>query len=415
MLFLLSLLVGTGNSGPADVAVVGLGEASLVERTVMAAANAHAKTGHQALNLPEMYETLTGIRDPREPNEDSLERMLADARDREARFDSTGALDLRAQILRAFHESARPTKRLRHIAAMAAHDTVAALLSEGRHQEALDAAQEAVRLFADAEVETTRHPPPVCELLARAREQLSVGPRGRLRLRSNGSGWLMVGGWKAGKIDKQLEVDLPVGTYRVWIADDDDHQLSLPHRVEITTHGADLFVDSQLEHLIQLRPVVAVACASACPAFLRALGQRLGVSRIIGVLPEAAEGPDGLEVDVSTGTVKEWQLPAEVVPQIVDQDVESLARFSPWYLAPFGVGQFAQDRPIFGSSYAVTQAGLLAWHLVAWHRHASAASDHDHAREPDLRWQRNLSAALFYTAIAVSIIEAVVVGLVSGE
>ena len=79
------------------------------------------------------------------------------------------------------------------------------------------------------------------------------------------------------------------------------------------------------------------------------------------------------------------------------------------------MGQFVQDRPIFAGGYAATQIGLLVWHLVSWQRHATAVADNDFSREPDLRTQRNVSAALFYGALAASVVEAVVVGLLTGE
>ena len=64
---------------------------------------------------------------------------------------------------------------------------------------------------------------------------------------------------------------------------------------------------------------------------------------------------------------------------------------------------------------AAGQVGLLVWHLVAWQRHADAVSDNDFAREPDLRTQRNISAAAFYGALGASLVEALIVGWVTGE
>ena len=127
------------------------------------------------------------------------------------------------------------------------------------------------------------------------------------------------------------------------------------------------------------------------------------MSRIIGVQSASR----GLSVEVASGDIESW-------PSVHLRE-GGRARFHAWYLVPLGVGQFTQNRPLFGGSYAAVQVGLLAWHLMAWRRHADALDANDFAREPDLRTQRNLSAALFYSSMIVSVAEALLVGYLTGE
>jgi hypothetical protein len=94
---------------------------------------------------------------------------------------------------------------------------------------------------------------------------------------------------------------------------------------------------------------------------------------------------------------------------------ERRAAFSPFYLVPFGVGQLVQDRPLFAASYLGIQVGLLGWY--AWvRREVSRAVDLDDLpRERELEQRRDMVLGLFVAAVAAGVIEAVVVGLATGE
>ena len=93
----------------------------------------------------------------------------------------------------------------------------------------------------------------------------------------------------------------------------------------------------------------------------------------------------------------------------------TFARFSPWYLVPFGGGQFAQHRPVFGGAYLAIEGGLLAWHLVARSQFAQAHKKNDFTGEERVRKQANLSLGLLVGAVVANVVEALVVGYVAGE
>jgi hypothetical protein len=314
---------------------------------------------------------------------------------------------LRNQILRAFDASIRPTQTLRRLAATAAHDLAAAWLGEGQENLALAAAREANRRFGTWPVDSTRHPPSVLKLFERAREGQQTGV---LRVVSTKPGTVWVDGSSAGPLDGAIERVLPVGRYRVWLTDAGG-MASLPHKVELDASGSTLTIDMDLEIRLHVQPVFTVECEATCAQDLRAIGQRLAASRVIGVPPP---GRAALEIDVATGESQPWIAARDL--EVVDVPLELTVRdrFSPWYLVPFGVGQFVQDRPYTASAYATAQVGLLIWHVVASVRHTSAHDDADFGDEPELRAQRNISAGLFYGSLAASVLEALIVGWLTG-
>ena len=147
-----------------------------------------------------------------------------------------------------------------------------------------------------------------------------------------------------------------------------------------------------------------------CDEPLQSLGKRLDVARVVGVKPLENGAATGMEIEVSSGVASQWP-PAKQAATVV----ELRPRFSALYLLPFGGGQFAQGRPIFGSVYAATEMGCLAWSVVAWQRDRKAQDRREYDREPALRERRNLTGWLFWGSLVAGMAEAVVVGLVTGE
>ncbi|MEE8409891.1 MAG: hypothetical protein V3T05_09815 [Myxococcota bacterium] len=408
-----------GASGPETTAVVGLGDPTTTAPAVARATDDRRRDGEVVLERQELLRRLTGLAKTRVAVVSALEKMLADARDREARFDTTGANALRVEILRVFDRSARPTMALRHIAAVAAQEIAAALLAEGNEAGALLRARETLRRFSSTPLDSARHSPAVQALFARAAQELEEGPSGVLTVLCDEAGTVFADGNALGPIDGRLEHRLPAGPYRVWWIDEDGTS-GFPHPVEIHGDGASVTIVAALEQSLALEPVVALRCKNDCGDLLLALGKRLAVDHVVGVYPATAEKVHGLRADVAEGRSDVWgdtDVGGGGGSSNAERGVTTghRAAFSPLYLVPFGVGQFAQERPIFASAYAAIDGGLLVWHLVAWQRHSKAAGGNDFAREPDLRNRRNLTAVIFYSALAATIAEAVVVGLLTGE
>ncbi len=391
-------------AGSTHTVIVALrdGSKSMVEQ----AATSPKIAGH-VISQEELRLRLGGNETLRTLDRSSLEKMLDDARDLEARFDATGAAALRTAMITAFDTCPRPSPDVTALVATAMQDAAAALLSEGQTNKALDAAKATLQRFPDTMVDSSRHPPDVVDLFDHAKHNLASGPHANVSLVAKIPGTFVIEGARPTIVTAAIVVALPIGRYRVWWVGESG--TSLPHWFNVTTERAAIEIEPSWETKTELVPVVSLACTDTCADDLRSLGQRVGANRAIGV-----GGGDSYDVDVATGETHPWQQPLSADQQAA-LEMAVRPQFSPWYLVPVGVGQFAQDRPFFGGGYAAAQAGLLAWHLYTWQRHATAVDENDHAAEPNLRSQRNLSAILFYSSIAASVVEALIVGWATGK
>jgi hypothetical protein len=410
--FLVTLLV-VSQAATRAVVVVGLGDAAAVAGAVAAARRQQEHAGATVLADERIWQLLTGIPTPRLVDVQGLRQMLDDAAEHEARFDSAGASALRDEVLRAFDLSIRPSAELRVLAARAAFDQVAALVGAGRLVEARERASSAVRRFGNLALDPTRYPPAAASFVAAVRHAHAKLPHGRLRVETDVPSTLVLDGEESDTVATLHERDLSVGAYRLWLCAENG-ATSLPHALVVGEGETQMRVALELESRLTLTPTFAIDCRTSCPADLRALGARLGAPRILGVSPPGQTGPAGLWVDVATGRSTEWEADVGWAPATAMTRAARPA-FSTWSLVPLGGGQFAQRRPAFGGTYLAVELGLGAWHVIAWQRHAESVRRHDFDREPDLRFQRNLSAGLFYGALVAGIIEAVVVGALTGE
>jgi hypothetical protein len=399
-------------AGP-EIAVVGLDGGGASAEAVADAARSERERGTIVLTTEQVWQRLTGLPTPRSVDRDALSRLLADAAEHEARFDTAGANALREQVLSAFDQSLRPTVDQAELAARAVFDQVAALLGEADRAAAEERALLGVRRFGGFRLDPARYPPGVVAFVESVRQSQSAAPRGRLRIEADGPGTVLIDGREVCTASAACSLELPAGAYRVWMVEPNGGS-SLSHHLEVRPGESVLRVALGLESRLSLTPDPALSCSRDCGASLRALGARLGVDRILGVHAPGQPGPAGVLVSVSSGESSPW--PPATVTAVPEMSAPTpRPRFSPWSLAPFGVGQFAQDRPVLGGTYLAAEVGLFVWHLVAWQRHAAAVRDDDFGREPSLRDQRNLSAGLFYGSLAAGIVEAVVVGIVTGE
>ncbi len=408
-------------TAPGPTAIVALTDAPEVVGAVQSISESWTRGGQAIESTASIATGLTGSAAPRSSDDAVVQRMLEDARDRDARFDIAGANALRRQILRSFDDQIRPTPAMRALAAAAGLDMAAALLGEGEEVAAAELAREVLRRFS-APIDSLRHPPATVSFFEAQRQAVASAAKVQVTVISDRAGTLFADGIDLGETDGRLVAELPAGRYRIWLAW--PGRMSLPHPVQLENAAIQVNIDSALEAQIDFDEVVVASCNDSCAGLLAKLGQRLGVDRVVGVnlaASSAAVPPRVfrlLEVQTRSGEVRERQVtkdgkPAEETAGVLASDV--MPRFSPKYLIPFGGGQFVQDRPLFGAAYLSIQAGLLAWY--AWIRYSwgQAIDLGQVRRENDLRKRLDLSLGLFAGAVLGAVVEAVVVGWVAGE
>jgi hypothetical protein len=342
------------------------------------------------------------------PDTTALRKMLEEARVLEASFDTVAANAVRAQILEAFDREPQPSKELRNIAGQAAQDIAAGWLTEHQLAKAERAAREAARRFTDTPLDTIRFSPFVMDLLTGQRLVLQADPKLRLSIHSATPGLVYADGTKLGSLDGALEAHLPPGEYRVWLV----HAagMSLPYEVKLDKEPAAVTIDADADARIRRGPPCSLACGSTCIRDLRSIGRRVGASHMAAIAK--ARGPNDTEliftdVDVSTGTAH-----TDLVEPFVASAPRS--RFDLRYLIPFGGGQLAQDRPAFAAGYLAVQLSLLAWAAYAVQAQSKTHDNLQWELEESYRGQRNLALGLFVGAVAAGVLEAVIVGAVTG-
>ncbi len=405
-------------AAPEATAMVALTDAPEVAAAVRSIGESWTKAGQAIESTASIAIDLTGTATPRTSDDAVVQRMLEDARDRDARFDIAGANALRRQILRSFDDQIRPTPAMRALAAAAGLDMTAALLGESELVAAAELAREVLRRF-NPSIDTVRHPPATVSFFE-AQRQAVARAKVQLTVVTDRAGTVFADGVDLGETDGRLVAELPAGRYRIWLAW--PGRMSLPHPVQLENAAIQVNIDSALEARIDFSEAVVVGCNHDCAQLLARLGRRLDVERVVAVdLASSAAVPRYrlLDVETQAGEARELQVTKTGRP-VEDETAAVLAsdvmpRFSPKYLIPFGGGQFVQDRPVFGAAYLSVQVGLLAWY--AWTRHSWAqAIDLGQARrENDLRKRLDLSLGLFAGAVVGAMVEAVIVGWTSGE
>lgn len=372
-----------------------------------------AFVGSLALSPLEAKRRLTGLDEPRHSDIGAVRALLSDAAQREAHFDTQGADSLRREVLAVYDNLLRSDDVVRDAAAQALQDRAAAAQAEGRNADALVDALEAVRRFPSYAVDLSRHPPRVEELYEQARAVLRSMPQGALEVTAPHAGELFADGRSLGRVVGRQALRLPLGRYRLWLRDHD--RISWVHPVEISPVPAQAHIDLHVESAVSWEPFLTLRCADDCPSRLEQLGQRARVAQVVGLKSDGQGGIEALVVDAVGGGVALRTLAAQEhgAMALAPRDVTLRRSFSPLYLVPLGVGQLAQDRTGAALGYAALQIGLAIWHTTALIQHHTNAGDT--AREPELRRTRNLSGGLLLGAMTLNVLEAVVVGLVTGE
>ncbi|MEK7704291.1 MAG: hypothetical protein AAB426_04975, partial [Myxococcota bacterium] len=321
--------------------------------------------GETVLAQDALRARLTGVPDAHVPDEAALEHMLAEAREREARFDNEGANAVRAAVLSAYEAAVWPTATLRQLAAQAAQDMASALLTDGKSVLAARAAAAALVAFPEVVIDPRRYAPAVRQLFATAALAIESRSRATLTVSTDGPGTLYVDGRAMGEASAATAVTLTPGPHRVWLQD--ARGVTLPERIDLPAQGATLTLATGLAGAIQLWPTVTLACTDSCVAALVEVGRRAGVPRVLGVRA-APSGDDRLaltRVEVETGVAAS----EEFAVTSLTHATPVRARFSPLYLLPFGGAQLVQARPYHAAAYLAVQAALVGWHVVALRAH----------------------------------------------
>ena len=408
---LLALAVAADSDAPSAVFVTTEVDAELQQR-ILRVTDWNSALERTVLDITEAQRRLTDLPSPRVVDVAAMKRTLETATDRDASFDTAGALALRREVLQAYDNSVLPSIELQVLAATALQDIAASELAEGREKEALDAARTAQRRFPNVPLDSKRHPPQVAQLFKRAAVELKRLPMGQLTITSNQPGRVMADGVALGSVERKLTVKLPQGSWRVWLAD--DNGTSLQHNVAVASAPVDVDIDLLLESSLSWTTVPLLRCRESCDTMLARLAARVRTDEAVGLslADEPGAPATGLYVrtDGGTATSKPLTALADLSPVMVTQAPPPPDRFSAWSLVPFGVGQLAQKRYIAGSIYGALQAGLLAWNIVE----ASRGPSEGAAAESDRRKRQNLSAGLLVGAIVASITEAIVVDAMDG-
>ena len=390
------------------------------------------------LSPEQLTKQLVGHPHPEPANLEELKSMFNEARKREAHFDSRGAYTMREKLFEAIERSPELNLELVELAAQAGHDQVAAFLAEGKKKPANYKARLLMTHFTASPIDRRRHPPPVVEALERA-QRANTNPRGKLTITSDRPGVLYADGRLLGSIAKTKIVELPMGAWRIWLETPD--QTSRVQRVVLGHQPVTINLDSQVREALRLEPTLHLACERPCPNIASRAARQLGIDTLITVravspaphpiyaLSRHTPGSDKPDVTYVDARGLPAAPPASLTAAVASAPTSSPrdhGGFDPWWLLPFGIGQFSQDRPMAAAGYLAIQAGLAGWNIWANQRYetsldrdVTALSVSEQLAHHDTL-QSQHSAAMnsligFWAAVGLGVAEALIVGLVESS
>ncbi len=359
--------------------------------------------GEQVLSAEALMQRITGLRTPRDSKPQGFNDMLAEADRLEARFETANANAMRVEILRSYDAAVRITSELLNATARASQDRAASAFNEGQRKAAEELALETARRFPEIAVDEQRHKPGVVALFANARKQNARAATGILRIRAKGVGVAHADGRVLGAVDGEGRFELPRGYYRVWV--ESATGSSLAREVDLTGENEPTVeVDIEVESRLRVNPPALRCTRERCAELLERLRALSGAKVVVGLSAGENDAPAIL--------VEADSEPEEIAPETLSMTSEPAVdddnEFSALYLLPLGIGQAAQERYIAAGAYAAIQVGLGAWNIAAT-LEASDARDNRDPNLQELQDRQDLSAILFYSSLAASIIESVVV------
>lgn len=384
-------------------------------------AEGYAQQHHSQLSRSTLTRIFVGSETP-VPHEETAAwlKLLDEAVAKDARFEIESALALRTEVQARYESSATMTMDKVKLRARAGFDAVAGFLAEGQKLKAAEIARETMRRFQDVAVDRKRHPPSVVKFIGRQKKQAHRMAEGKVTVVATMPGTLYADGRKLGPMDGKRTYRLPQGSYRFWV--EGGKRTTLMRPVTVGPAAATVTFDSALDGALQVLPHPHLACTQGCEKILGKLAERLGTTTLVGVRA-AAQGGELFEIITVNrqGTVAAKvlvnrhgltvKLDAPKQPELgpLENSVSS-SSFNGWWLVPGGVGQFAQDRVAWGIVFASIEAGLLAWNIQS-----SLAYYNSNETDEAARKQAEISGIALYSTLALGIVEAVVVGILSED
>lgn len=357
------------------------------------------------------------------PNENSLQQLLQEGRWREGHFDGSGALSLWREVIAAYDNAPHISVKLRTIAAQAAFDRAALLYTQQDLVAADHAARDAVRRFGSTSIDTKLYAPPIRQLFAEAARALKKGAVAEVLVSSDTPGQVYADGLLLGAIAQKQLFSLPVGRYRFYLVTADGKQ-SRASTVDVASSAAEVAIIYELDQCLDATAQGWVLQCSPKETLWPAIAERLKVNNIIAVQLDSTQ-PSLLRVyqplaaAVAASETRFIGIDAHTLgpkaPRLWAIGAAERQPLNVWSFIPWGGSQYAQGRPLAGSLFAGTSAGLLAWHLAALHAQTQSEKSGRYEDEPNLRLQRNVSLGLVCAAAIVSVAEGILVAMLSND
>lgn len=352
---------------------------------------------------------MSGIAEPALANIGEMRAKLDRADDLDAEYQLADARQLRTAVIAAYDHSPVPEPAAGVQAALATQDMAGQLVTSGKKKDALAAFTEQQRRFPTVSIDMNKHRPDIVALYEKAASEMKKQPQQKITVSSNRPGLVMLDGRSLGAIANdanaapgtvggKVTASVPRGRYLLWMSDAGGR--SLTHVVDVGAAPLSVTIDFDLEQRIVTEPTFFVRCASDCDQLLTRLQKATQASRVIGVRMVSPDVSEAVVAD-STGVKTE---PLQTIDEIADPPLTASAkedrshRVSPWSVAPLGIAQFTQHRPVAGAIFASLSAGAIAWNV------ASSLRD-DNTRGSSVRAQQNISAGLVIGVVLAAAIE----------
>lgn len=356
---------------------------------------------------------LSGIADPSVMTVAEMRAKLDRADELDAEFQIQDAKKLRDEVVAAYSSMpvAEPAAGVQ--TALAMQDTAAQLVTTNKKKEALAAFVEQQRRFPTVSIDMNKHRPDIVATYEKAAGEIKKLPQQKLTVASTRAGTVMLDGRSLGAIAAgnsqqvtpgsavgSITAMVPRGRYNVWMSDASGR--SFMHPVDVGAMPLAVMVDFDLEQRMVTEPTLFIRCGADCDPVLTRLQKATGVARVIGVRMVSQEASEAVVAD-ATGELKTE--PLQTVDEIADPPLVTATakagpdhHISPWSVAPFGVAQFMQHRPVVGTVFAAVTAGAIGWNIAA-------ATSKDGPHDNPNRTQQNISAGLVVGAVVGAALE----------
>ncbi|MBN1961217.1 MAG: hypothetical protein JW841_09735 [Deltaproteobacteria bacterium] len=382
-------VANTTPSQPETAIIVANPDATTAEQQYDAMKLQLENQGIAIASFATLLKNLIGTAKIANPDEDALAKKIIKARQLEGYFKTAAAQKLRQEVIDIYEQTPQPTLRLFNRAAEAMQDLASGHLTENETAQAKAVAHDLARRFPDAPVDTLRHPPNVQKLFSQAKVAIRQQSWQKINLTSDIAGDLWIEGRYVGLLNNTLTVSVPKGRYRVWLIR--ENKPSLPYLIDLDEQELNVNIEYNIDQKIVLAQPLGINCQD-CEQELKQLCPRLKVADCVLAKPS-------LNLDA----------PPTITSTTTDQVIAptTSSSFSAWSVAPFGVGQFSQGRPLLGTIMASSQLGLGVWNLITYQKYQDAV-EHNKDSESRLRRQANTAALMFYSVIVIGIGEAVI-------